>query len=362
MKLLIFKVNQLGDNIVFLPVVQELRRRFPHWELAIFTSPLAEALYEADIPSPSRRFVMPTPRFNGAWKRPSDFWRLWRKARKFSPDACLIADDQANAAYALAFLSGARVRASVRRPFIKIGALATLRLPESPNEKIAHTNWRIAKALVEAVGGEDWPMFPPPPDLSHLLGDSDRTRAGCRIVIHPGASRAYQRWFFERYVELANRLSGVDGMEVVWIEVPGESDERLHTLSPKVTRRQTSQIRDLAQILAGADLFVGNNSGPMHMANALGLPCVIINGPTSYHWDSPWHAERMLMLRDETLSCLPCDSGAQAANFCRRAIDPMACMKSWAVESVFERCLEWTQRWKGRLRPPRVSDLPRQSP
>jgi ADP-heptose:LPS heptosyltransferase len=44
MNLALFKVNNLGDNIVFLPVVQALRKRFPDWRLMVFTSPAAAEL------------------------------------------------------------------------------------------------------------------------------------------------------------------------------------------------------------------------------------------------------------------------------------------------------------------------------
>ena len=343
MRVLIFKVNQLGDNLVFLPVVQELRRRFPEWELAICTSPLAEALYAATIPEPARRLIYPTAFFNGSWKRPADFWHLWWRVVRFRPDACLIADDQANVAYLLAFLGGARIRVALSRPFIKIGALATLRLPMQPEEKVALANWRVAEAMVAALGGTGWPEVPAPPDLSHLLVGSVAAADKRRVVIHAGASRAYQRWFPERFVELANRLAAQDRLEVQWINTPGLGD--LAGLSPAITIVQTPILQDLAQTLNGAALFVGNNSGPMHLANALGCPCVIINGPTSYHWDPAWYTERMLMLRDEALSCLPCDSAGYAANICRRVSDPMACMKFWTVDAIFERCLEWLRRW-----------------
>ena len=47
MNLALFKVNNLGDNIVFLPVVQALRKRFPDWRLMVFTSPAAAAWPDA---------------------------------------------------------------------------------------------------------------------------------------------------------------------------------------------------------------------------------------------------------------------------------------------------------------------------
>lgn len=355
MRVLIFKVNQLGDNIVFLPVVQEMRRRFPGWELAIFTSPVAEPLYAAAIPDPARRFVESTPGFNGSWRRPLDFARLWWRALAFRPDACLIADDQANAAYLLAGLSGARWRVAVRRPFIKLGALATATLPFDPSEKVAATNWRIAGTLVAAAGGEGWPTSPPPPDLSHLTdGASSAPDGPLQVAIHPGASQEYKRWFPERYAALANRLAAEAGFAVVWLGAPAGG---MPGLSPAVTCVPTPRLSDLARTLAASDLFVGNNSGPMHLANSLGCPAVIICGPTTVQWDPAWYPDRTLVLRDEALPCLPCDTPNASAHMCRRLDDPLACMKFWTVDAVFERCVEWARRWRAARRqtPPAVT-------
>ena len=342
--MLIFKANQLGDNVVFLPVVQELRRRFPAWELAVFTSALAAPLYESVIPDPARRFVVPTEQFKRSWRRPAEFLRYWRQAANFSPDACLLAEDQANVAYLLAFLSGGTRRIAMERPFIKVDALATHRLPAQPGEKIALAGWRIAEVLVREAGESNWPAVPPPPDLSHLLsaGLPARPVGKRRVVIHPGASRSYQCWFPDRYVETANRLAADPGLEVLWIEAAANA---VAGLSPAVVRARTPTLRDLAQTLHSADLFVCNNSGPMHMANALGRPCVVINGPTSYEWDPPWYAERMLMLRDRSLPCLPCEAIAYPANVCINHADPMACMKFWTVDAIHFHCLGWLDRW-----------------
>lgn len=353
MRVLIFKANQLGDNVVFLPVVQELRRRFPAWEIAVFTSALAAPLYERAIPDPARRFVVPTEQFKRSWRHPVEFLRYWRQAVDFGPDACLLAEDQANVAYLLAFLSGGIRRIAMERPFIKVNALATRRLTAQPGEKIALASWRIAAALVQEAGESGWPAAPPPPDLSHLLdGHSPAKPAGKRrVVIHPGASRSYQCWFPERYVELANRLAANDGLEVLWIEA---ATNPVTGLFPTVLRARTPSLRDLAQTLGSADLFVCNNSGPMHMANALGRPCVVINGPTSYEWDPVWHAERMLMLRDRSLPCLPCESVVHPANVCINLTDPMACMKFWTVDAIHEHCVGWLDRWSATAVPSNV--------
>ena len=119
MNLAIFKVNQLGDNVVFLPVVQALRARFPEWRLFLLTSPVAVELFTGDL-APDRILVTPTPVFNGAWKRPLELLRLALRLRRERCDASLIANDQGNVAHLLALAAGGKVRVGMRPHFIKM--------------------------------------------------------------------------------------------------------------------------------------------------------------------------------------------------------------------------------------------------
>ena len=70
MRLVLFKVNHLGDNVVFLPVVQAIRRLRPDWRLTVITAAPERPLYLADVPG--ERFWTPPDRlsFHHAWRRP----------------------------------------------------------------------------------------------------------------------------------------------------------------------------------------------------------------------------------------------------------------------------------------------------
>lgn len=339
MKLGIFKVNQLGDNVVFLPVVQALRRRFPAWRLDLFTSPVAAELFAADLP-PAQIHAMPTAEFNGAWKRPATLARLWREVARARLDATLIADDQGNVAHLLARLAGGRVRVGILPRFIKMRGGLTDIVPLAPTLPVAQVNWEIARALVHRLGGGDWPATPPAPDLAHLSGDA--VPVAGRIVIHSGASLAYKRWLPERFVALANRLA--ERFEVLWIEQP-------HTpaaeLSPQVQRVAPASLGAFVTTLRSASLLVGNNSGPMNLAAAMGCPAVILSGPSHPVWDPIWHADRILILRAPGLACLPCDPLERPAGFCQNAAEPMACMTHWSVDDVAGRTVAWLERWAG---------------
>lgn len=331
MKILICKVNQLGDNIVFLPVVQWLRRIEPAAGLFLYTTPTARPLYEASIPA-DRLFIVERDRFNQAWKRPWQLASLAWQSRRVHPDACLLAEDQGNTAHLLAALSGARHRVGTVQSYHKIRFGLTRDVPPSQGLSHAEWSWELLRALCRETGLPEPSERPSAPDLSHLVVSVP----SFDFVIHPGGSLPYKRWHLDRYCELANRLSSVH--RVAWIATgnPPTPD-----LGAAVHALQTPNMRDLVSVIAAARVFVGNNSGPMNVAQAVGTPSVILTGPSRKSWDPVWHAERFLMLRANDLPCICCDYLEGPRNHCTNKEHPMACMDAWPVDVVEKKCLEW---------------------
>ncbi len=320
MTLLVFKVNQLGDNVVFLPVVQSLVTTHPDWRIVVLTSPTAARLYEVCCPQVELR-VFATAKFNAAWRQP---WRLMQMAaqlRGLKPDACLLGDDQGNVAHLLARLS-AKQCGGPQTPHVKLNFLLHHRVAMQEDESVAAHNWRIARSKFEL------PEFMPAPDLNAF----GRDESGA-IVIHAGASREYQRWPLRNFVELANRLAKTHAVR--WIDQADDTG-----LSDAVQRVKTSTLDELVRVVAGAKLFVGNNSGPMHIASACGTPGVILIGPSSPRWDPVWHLEKFDLLREPRLSCQPCDGATKPANRCLNTQTPMACLNRWSIDAVHERVIK----------------------
>jgi ADP-heptose:LPS heptosyltransferase len=188
-------------------------------------------------------------------------------------------------------------------------------------------NWRLMLALLEKMHVEHTlPESPPQPDLSGLA----KTVSRKGIVIHAGASRAYKRWPMERYIALANQLAA-DGHAVTWID-QGEQIE----LSGTIYRFKIGLLEDFIPLLANTALFIGNNSGPMNIASALGTPGIIFNGPSTPNWNPAWHQDRFELLADPALTCQPCDKLTHPVNACQNKVEPMACMNRWSVERVSE--------------------------
>lgn len=332
MRVVLFKVNHFGDNLAFLPVVQELRRRRPDWRLTVVTAEPERALYAADLP-PERIWTAPgRTTFNHSWRRPWRYAHWWCRLRAERPDACLLSYDQGNAAHLLAWQSGAPIRIGARMPWLHFPRAVTQAVERTATRRIVDWNWAMAAALVREVDGGEWTGTPPPPDLRHLGAGGPRERG--LVVIHAGARAEIRRWGAARMAEVG-RMLAADGCRVVWIERP---DSHLPAPAPGVTTQAVESLTDLTSLLARASLVLCNNSGPMHLANALGTPLVVVSGPSSFDWDPYWYRERSRVLRMPGLDCIACEDSGAGTERCANLAQPLACMRHWTPAMVAAEC------------------------
>ena len=346
MKLLIIKANQLGDNIVFLPVVQELVKRFGAESVEVMTSPAAAALFDGLLPA-ENIWIEPTERVLDAWQRPWDLARLAKRARELKADAALVAFDQGNVARLLSWMSGAPLRVAVDHPTTRTNACLTHRLEFDPEESMPVRDWTALRLLLdqlEVVTTDEVASLPPRPSLVHLMPDGKKPeRMPRRVFVHAGASMPYKRWPLERFVELSNRLG--ENYEVWWSDA-GASGEETAQLCPAVRRIGQGSIAEFVTAMASCGMFIGNNSGPMNVAFAVGTPTLILNGAATRSWDPIWNPRRHRLLRVEGLACQPCENAAGPVRRCTNVHEPMACMESWSVDGVANELHEhWEECW-----------------
>jgi ADP-heptose:LPS heptosyltransferase len=303
--------------------VQALSAVLKDWKIVVATSPVAARLYEVCCPAVTLK-TFETADFNGAWRTPLRLRKSATEIRNLRPDACLLGDDQGSVAHLLARLSGAPVIVGPRTERVRLNALLNERVPQIVGEHVAVHNWRIAARLLERLELAGLPPDVPAPNLSEFGVENHGA-----VLIHAGASRAYKRWPVDRFVALANRIQ--ERQPVIWI---GQNCPEEEALSALVRREPVGTLDGFIRLMAGARHFVGNNSGPMNIASALGVQGTILNGPSSANWDPPWHADRFDLLRDPALACQPCDSLTHPANICQNREHPMTCMLRWSVEEV----------------------------
>jgi len=328
-RIVIFKFNHLGDNVVFVPAVQALRRLQPDWQITLLTTPNEAELYRGPG-GPQEILTSLKPAFDQSHRRPWVLARWIWEVRRRRPDACLLSFDQGSAAHLVAKLSGAPIRIGGNLEQIRVRGSLTEVTPLPADGRPVTWHWDMTRALLRALGsGAPLPPIPPPPDLEHLGAPALGRR---RIVVHAGASRPINQWPVPRFAAVAQALA-VDH-EVAWVEHGGTTGPAPEGTAPANPR----SLGELATLLRGAELFLGNNSGPMHLANALGIGGVAVTGPSASGWDPFWFQERWTVLRHPNLACAPCERPNVALEGCANLESPMACLAYWTAERVTAAC------------------------
>jgi heptosyltransferase-3 len=110
-------------------------------------------------------------------------------------------------------------------------------------------------------------------------------------VLHPMASAPGKTWPSFNFLAVAEHLERHLGMEPVFIAGPGES---LDTFA-RYRCLASAPLEEIKSLLAGASLFVGNDSGPAHMAGAFGLPVVVLFGSSDPDIWHPWRTESSVL-------------------------------------------------------------------
>jgi heptosyltransferase-3 len=135
---------------------------------------------------------------------------------------------------------------------------------------------------------------------------------GPYALLHPTALYATKQWAPENFTKLGLYLEAQAGLEVVYTCGPGESpvlDAIEQAAGRPLKRLEGMSLGHFAAALADARLFVGNDSGPAHMAAALGRPSVVIFGSSSSQIWGPWPrpgSGRPVRVVQNPYDCNPC--------------------------------------------------------
>ena len=252
----ILRLRSLGDCVLTTPALEILKRCRPDLRLAVMVEDRFRAVFEGN---PDVDEILPGTL--GALRR-------WR------PMLCWNLHGGGRSAWMTA-LSGARYRAGFGH--FRYRAVYNVRIPRAQEilgvERKVHT----AEHLASAVFYLGAPICDVP--RAKVVAGSAGTSAGTagmsacatEVVIHPFATAAGKTWGAGGFLAVAQYLKEA-GIEPVFIGGGGDD------FSPFRAFRTISgaPLSEIKRLIAGASLFVGNDSGPAHMAAALGVPSVVI--------------------------------------------------------------------------------------
>jgi ADP-heptose:LPS heptosyltransferase len=266
----VIRLRSLGDCVLTTPALDILKRARPDLRIAVVVE----------------------DRFRAVFERNPDIETLlgpsWRELRAWSPKFCLNLHG-GSASARLTALAGARWRAGFAH--YRWQSLYNVRIPRAQQifgmigeERTVHTAEHLASAMFY-LGA---PRVEIPRAKLFAAGHSS---ARGYAVIHPAASQPDKTWHATGFLDAARFLRESLDLDPVFIAGPGENLAAFREYRTVIG----APLGEIKSLLRGASLFLGNDSGPAHMAAAFGLPVVVIFGssdPAIWH---PWRTASVVV-------------------------------------------------------------------
>ena len=263
-QILFVTYTRIGDAVLSSGVLSWLVDRYPDAEITVACGPATATLFR-DQPGVTRIIGMPKKKHAGHW------WSLWKETVGTRWD--MVVDLRASL---IAYLLRAKSRYILTQDtsLHRVPHIATvLGLEPAPRPRLATGS--TARAMAEKLAPGGTPI----------------------LAVGPTANWGGKIWPADRFIELIKRMTGPDGfLPNARIMIIGAASEREAAL-PVIEALPAERVIDLvgktdlpqtAACLERADFYVGNDSGPMHMAAAVGLPTLGLFGPSPEARYGPW--------------------------------------------------------------------------
>ncbi len=256
----VVRLRSLGDCVLTTPALAILKQARPDLEIAVVVEPRFREIFE---------------------NNPDVIQILQPDLRAMAHYHPALALNLHGGTRSMALVAASRARFRAGFAHHRGAALYNVPIPRAQQilgeERTVHTAEHLASAIF-FLGAPRCEI--PRARLFAVPAPAGRSYA----VLHPAASAPEKAWPAERFLATARHLEDTRDLEPVFIAGPGED------LSAFARYRHLvgAPLSEVKSLLAGASLFIGNDSGPAHMAAAFGIPVVVLYGPSDPVIWAPW--------------------------------------------------------------------------
>jgi len=340
-KILVLRLSAVGDVIRTLPAVKALKEHAPSASVTWIVEEPSQAFLESQ-PEVDSVILFPRKRWTKGIKSLGTVWQTIGEMREFIAglrkrkfDVVLDFHGILKSGL-LSFLSGSSKRIGYDRSSTKewncLFSNVKVKLPKEKMSRFER-NFALLRGMGLEVKDINYSLHIPPHDREYVasfLKSSATSLKRPLIAIHPGTSMKafFKRWPPDQYARLADRLVRELSASVLFTWGAGELESvegiRREMGEPSLLGPKTETLTQLAEVYRQCDLYVGGDTGPMHIASLMGIPAVVIYGPTDPVENEPFG--RHIKIRKE-VGCSPCHNYP-----CRELL----CVKAISADEVFK--------------------------
>jgi heptosyltransferase-2 len=342
MKILLRATNWVGDAIMALPAVRAVRERFPEAAIHIVARPYVLEIYRDQHICDELISYDP----NGTHKGWRGRERLASELRARKYDVALLFQNAFDAAW-LVWRAGIPERIGYARDGRSFLLTKSIPTPK-PGAIPAHEKFYYLELLRRAGWLRSLPdverIVLEVPEAQKRRASQTLQAAGARpdvfrLALGAGASYGSAKcWPPDRFAQFANQFQTEHDMDIILFGTQGEL--AVSTAIAEGMKRKPidltgkTAIGDLPALLSQCNLFLGNDSGAMHVAAAVGLPVIAVFGPTDPEGTSPVTPHHTIV--QQKPYCSPC--------FLKRCPTDHRCMKSVSADMVLASASHWIGR------------------
>jgi len=300
----------IGDAVLMLPLLRALRRAFPAASLELIgKSWLPELFKDENCCDRTHVLVPPWTAYTNKYLQPlaafRDFWAQIRNLRSHEFDWLISARFDPREILQLRLMR-ARTTFGFRPAGGRFWITGDLGVDRTQHDAIHRSELArvVSHALGAASGDGDTAFLIDPQKQARArswLFDRGH-RSGPVLAVHSGAGHPIRRWREHHFDTVLKELDVKPGI-VIFIQDPGMS----HSVwdGPIRHAHWNGDLTELKTLLSVCDVFLGTDSGVMHMASAAGCKVIAIFGSAEPHWFSPSRASNSVIIK-EVMPCRPC--------------------------------------------------------
>jgi len=331
-RILIVRTDRIGDVLISTPVIKALRDRYPDAFIAMMVSPYAKEII-AGNPYLDQVIIYDKEGKHKSWIRSIKFAQ---NLKKKGFDLALILHP-ANRAHLVTYLARIPRRIGYSR---KMGFLLTDKLTHNKQRGEKHElEYNLDLVRYLGIDTEEKALHIPIKHEAEVWADKlfqeHMIKATDKLLaIHPGASCPSKIWPLVRFAQVADALAKKHNFKVLVIAGPRDlsrAEEVVKNMhAHAINLAGKTSIAQLASVLKRCNLFISNDSGPVHIATAVGTPVISIFGRKQAglgpkRW-GPLGAKDKFLHKD--VGCIEC--------LAHNCVKGFACLKAISVEDVLE--------------------------
>ena len=325
-KILVMRYRFIGDTVLTVPFLRNLRQAFPAAQIDLMLEPFSGQVIEGcpyvDRVIPFEFKTIHT--YSAAAKRGklAGYLHYWRLIRSEGYDAAFVLKRSLSSAL-LVRLAGVPRRIGFATEGRSV--LLTDRVPYRQDQHEVENFLDCLRVLEVPIASKKLELWTTPENdakIAAIFTQTGWNGEELTVILHAAASLPAKQWPLERFARVMTALR--DRHHARFIYTGSAADAKLYrtieTLGPfnGLDLCGVTNVRENLSVYKSADLFFGVDSGPMHMAAAMGVPVVALFGPTDERKWGPWGEGHTVITK--RLSCYPCKPHKCADNDCMKQI------------------------------------------